>query len=354
MRKDKVVLNINDLKPGMVIAQEIRSENSKILLSQGSIITDEIISKLKEKYFENQITIFTEVDHDDTLERERIEKVKEVEQQFSKFSFNIGSIFESMEMTRKTNMDEVRSFAKTIQDQLNSPSAVIRNIVLYGSGKDSIYRHSVNVAALCYIMGGWLGFDENEINLLTYAAILHDFGKTKIDPNILNKPGTLTSKEFEIIKSHPVLSYNYVKEIPYLNSAVSYGVVMHHERLDGSGYPLGLKDEKIHKFARIIAIADTFDAINSNRLHKSKQSPFIALEVIKKESLGKLDYEYCKVFIEHVTNYYMGESVLLNNGNVCKIIQIDVNNLARPMLLYEQEFLDLKKYKELYIKELVL
>ena len=129
---------------------------------------------------------------------------------------------------------------------------------------------------------------------------------------------------------------------------------MHHERLDGSGYPLGLKDNQIHQFARIIAIADVFDAINSDRLYKKSRGPFEALEIIKKESLGRLDYEYCNVFINHVINYYMGENVLLNNGKTCKIVQIDANDLTRPLLLDDSGFIDLKKSKDLYIEKLVL
>lgn len=354
MEKEKMFLTINDLKPGMVVAQEIRSDNSKILLSAGSIITEGIITILKEKYLENKISIYSEVDSDDPLELEKIKITEDLEKRFSNFSYNIENIFDDMELSRKTNMNEVRSFAKKVHDELNSPSAVIRNIVLYGSGSDSIYRHSVNVAALSYILGGWIGFDEIQVNLLTYSAILHDFGKTKIDKNILNKPASLTSKEMEVIKSHPIIGYNYVKDIPYLDKSVGYGVVMHHERLDGSGYPLGISGDKIHNFARIIAIADTFDAINSNRVYKSKKSPFIALETIKKESLGKLDYEYSKIFIDHVANYYIGENALLDTGDVCKIIHIDSNDLARPMLLNKDEFIDLKQRKDLHVKELVL
>ena len=129
---------------------------------------------------------------------------------------------------------------------------------------------------------------------------------------------------------------------------------MHHERVDGSGYPLGLKGSAIHKFAKIIAIADVFDAINSNRGFKKKKLPFEALQIVKTESFGKLDYKYSKIFLEHIVNYYTGEVVLLNTNEKCKIIQMNVNNLAKPLILKDREFIDLEKEKDLYIKEMLL
>ena len=129
---------------------------------------------------------------------------------------------------------------------------------------------------------------------------------------------------------------------------------MHHEREDGSGYPLGLKGNQIHQFGKIIAIADVFDAINSDRGYKRKKAPFEALQIVKNESLGRLNYEYVKIFLEHIINYYLGEQVILNNGDKCKIIQMNINDLERPLLLKDDNFIDLSKCKELSIKELLL
>ena len=117
---------------------------------------------------------------------------------------------------------------------------------------------------------------------------------------------------------------------------------MHHEREDGSGYPLGITGEKIHYFAKIIAIADEFDVMNSDEAYKNKRGPFEILEIIKEKSLGKLDYEYSKIFLEHIVNYYMGEDVILNTDEKSKILQMNVNNLARPLVLKDGEFIDLE------------
>ncbi|WP_416176665.1 HD-GYP domain-containing protein [Clostridium sp.] len=172
--------------------------------------------------------------------------------------------------------------------------------------------------------------------------------------SIVQDEQNLSEEEFKIFKTHPVIGYNFVKKIPYINKSIFYGVLMHHEKMDGSGYPLGITGDKIHKFAKIIAIADLFDEVNSNKYSQNISGPFEALKVIQEQSLGKLDCEYCNTFLNHVINYFIGENVLLNNKKSCKVIQININNLTQPLLLDEDGFLDLKKEKDLYVEKLVI
>lgn len=349
MKKHKKLLNIDELKVGMITAHEITSENT-LLLGKGLPITQQIIDKLTETYFYNKIEIYFDEESSTYSNFNKENTIEEIENSFIELSLNMQNIFDTMVHFPSSNIEDVRQFVSRIQEELTSTSSIIKNIVLYGSGLDTIYRHGVNVAALSAIFGRWIGLNSDELNLLTYSAILHDFGKIKIDKNILDKPSSLTQKEFNEIKHHPIIGYNYLKQIKFLDKSVSLGVLMHHEKLDGSGYPLGLKGNTIHKFGKIIAISDVFDAVNSNRIYKKSKKPFEALALIQELSLGKLDYEYCNIFINHISNYYIGETVLLNNGLICKIIQIDVNNIQRPLLLYNNIFIDLKKEKDLYIE----
>jgi HD-GYP domain-containing protein (c-di-GMP phosphodiesterase class II) len=129
-------------------------------------------------------------------------------------------------------------------------------------------------------------------------------------------------------------------------------VLMHHERADGSGYPLQAKEDKIPMYAKIIAIADTFDNVNSNRYSKEFRGPFDALKVIKDESLTKLDCNYSNVFLNHMVNYYIGEDAVLNDGRSCRVIQVQMNDLGRPLLLDDNGFIDLKQEKNLYVEKL--
>lgn len=355
MRKKQKSITVNELKAGMIIASNV-DQDGKVLLAKNITITQSIIDKLKRIYFFGEIEVYYE---EEILEetKKKIDS-KKIANEFNELSLSLSSVFDNMiyedGKINSTSIQEVREFRKKIKEELKSTSIVIKNIIFYGSGEDSIYRHGVNVAALSSLLGSWIGMDENQLNLLVYSALLHDFGKTKIDENVLKKNMPLTKDEFNIIKSHASVGYNYIKNIEFWDKSVSYGVLMHHERIDGSGYPLGIKGEQIHPFAKIIAIADVFDAINSNRGYKRKKLPFEAMQIVKTESLGKLDYEYSKIFLEHIANYYMGEEVLLNTDEICKIIQMDVNNLDRPLVLKDGDFIDLAKEKNLYIKEIIL
>ena len=351
---DKKLIDIEELKPGMILAKDIEFEG-RVLIGEGISISESIVERLKKQYMLQKIEVYTDepnIYENMILKKEK--SIEEIEESFNKLTENMKDMFNNISNIKNNGMEEVREFAKKIQEELKSTSSVIKNIVIKGSGDDAIYRHSVNVAALSSILGKWIGLDETKINLLTYSAILHDFGKTKINEKILNKTEPLRNSEFKEIATHPVIAYNYIKEIAFLDNSVSYGVLMHHEREDGSGYPLGIKEDKIHIFAKIIAIADVFDVVNSNRGYKKKKGALEALEIIKEESLGKLNYEYSNIFLNHIVNYYMGENVLLNNGNVCKIIQVDLNNISRPLLLGENGFLDLKKEKHFNVENLIL
>lgn len=353
MLTKKKSLPISELEPGMISAMDINFQG-KILLSKDVKINEMIISKLRQNYIVDKIDIYIQEDSDEIITN-RIKTQQELEATFNEFSSNLEEVFDNVHSIGTSGMEDIRNFTKRIHEEFKLTGNVIKSVVLYGSREDSIYRHSINVAAISFILGKWLGLNEVEINLLTYSAVLHDFGKMKIDDSIVKKNfNELTSGEKEIYKSHVVAGYNAIKKIPYLDPTVAYGVLLHHERMDGSGYPLGIKDNKIPRFAKIIAIADLFDQVSSNRYHKHVKGPFDALKIIKDESMTKLDTMYCNMFLNHIANYYMGEIVMLSNNQECKVIQVNVNDLSKPILLDDKGFLDLTKEKNLYVKNLMV
>lgn len=350
--KNKKALSIEDLRVGMACVADIKF-NGRVLISEGVPLTEVMIEKLKSSYFYHKIEVYCDEDESDHISRLTNESIKHVTASLDKLADNLSTLFDDMTYLKTNGIEEIRQFALDIEKELYNTNSLVKCIILSGSETDSIYRHSVNVASISALLGKWLGMPNEQIKLLTYSALLHDFGKTKIPKEILNKPSSLTSDEFNLVKTHPVSAYNIIKEIRFLDKSVSYGILMHHERLDGSGYPLGLKSESIHQFAKIIAIADTFDAINSNRPYKLSSTPIDSLLIMQQESLHKLDYQYCKVFLEHLLNYYTGENVLLNTNEVCKIMQLNLNNLSNPLLLHDNELINLTSHNNLRIEKLL-
>ena len=355
--------DIEKLTKGKIAEKDIIVDD-KILVKKGAILTEEIIKKLQNEYLENPI--FHELYKESSLKdvtcnldevEQEIKKreeilLDEVIVKVQKYTEEMKDIFEKLDSSNIPNMIEIRNFSEKILEELTSPRMAVKNIVLYGSGNDSVFKHSVNVTILSVLLGKWLNFDDEKLSCLMRAALLHDFGKYKIQ-EILDKEEELNEDEFRAIRQHPVVAYNLIQNLSYVNDDIKLGILMHHERLDGSGYPLKRKDNQINDIARIIAIADTFDGVNSKRNYKPKKDLFEALETIREEGIEKLDYKYCNVFIEHIINYYIGEYILFNNNKVAKIIQIDVNNLSAPLLLCEDKFLDIRKHKELKIEKIL-
>ncbi|WP_252229635.1 HD-GYP domain-containing protein [Clostridium sp. ZBS15] len=355
MEKKLMLLKISDLKTGMVIGEDVQ-ENNNVLLSKNVVISDKILNKLQTLYNIDEVWVYGE----DSLEKAENSK-KNSEREFKKVEHKLNEICEDLHDVldntvelQKDSLKEIRKLISELQNVIKIPEILIDNLLFYGSENDSIYRHSLNVASISSLLGKWIGFEENKIKLLIYSALLHDIGKCKIDDKIINKSGRLNSKDLKKIKEHPVLGYKIIKKINFLDKSVSQSILLHHEREDGSGYPLGITGDKIPDFAKVIAIADVFEAINSNRCYRNKKSPFEAIQIIKEESFGKLDYNYCNIFLEHIVNYYIGREVKLNNNKIAKIVQMNINELDRPFIFLENEFLDLKENKDLIIEQFIL
>lgn len=173
---------------------------------------------------------------------------------------------------------------------------MVKSLVFAIEAKDRYTRgHSERVSTYCMLMGARLGLGKKEYEELKWSSILHDIGKIGIPESILNKKDQLTGAEFEIIKNHPVKGSKILKPIEYFTGSLP-GIIHHHERFDGSGYPNGLKGEDIPLSARIIAVADTFDAINFSRSYHGAAVDKKVLDTIEKLAGSQLDPQIVKVF----------------------------------------------------------
>ncbi len=214
---------------------------------------------------------------------------------------------------------------------------------------DLTFAHSMNVALICNVFAEWIGFSEDEVKLATACGMLHDIGKLKIDDSIIKKPGRLTDEEFRKIKNHPIEGYKALQH-QNISEHIKNAALMHHEKCDGSGYPFGLKTEKIDNYAKMVAIADVYDAMTSERVYRGALCPFTVIELFEKEGLEKYDIVYIMTFLENVINTYIDNRVMLSNGKIGTIRWIDKQKLSRPMIqLADQSFLELSKHPELRI-----
>ena len=217
---------------------------------------------------------------------------------------------------------------------------------------ESTYAHSLNVAIISRIIGKWLHFSNEELDTLTLAGLLHDIGKTKIPDEVLNKDGKLTDEEFQMIRNHPKYGYDILKSQP-LNSHIKKAALMHHERCDGSGYPMGLTMEEIDDYALIIAIADVYDAMTAARSYRAPLCPFEVIAEFEKDGLQKYKPKYILTFLENIANAYQNNRVMLSDGTSARIVLLNHRRLSKPLVqLDDGACIDLEK-SPLYIKAII-
>ena len=359
MKSNVKSISIYGLKPGMILAENLIL-NGLTLVTKENALNSSIIKKILEFYPLDSVSIYSpeEATLLPSSEISRHDNLIQTEKILNHFSNRMDNFLGSIEKNKELDLTEIKAMSKEILDNLNDYDSILKSLTNSRTIDEYLKRHCVNVALLSSMLGKWLNLSNKDLSLLTYAAFLHDIGKTKVDQAVLNKPSKLTKPEFEEIKKHSVYSYDLLHNIPNLDESVSLGVLMHHEKLDGSGYPMGLKEDKISTFAKIIGITDMFDAMTSDRVYSKKLNPFAVLEIMQHDCMGLFDYNFLNTFIKQMSNYYTGEMIKLSNGYIGKIIKIDLNNISNPLVSInsdtkDTDFIDLSNDKNLFILELL-
>ncbi|KRF63581.1 hypothetical protein ASG99_05500 [Bacillus sp. Soil768D1] len=185
------------------------------------------------------------------------------------------------------------------------------------------YKHNIGVGIIATYLGTKLGLSKESLSDLTLAAILHDVGKTRIPERLLEKPGKLTATEYDEIKRHTIYGYELLKSIPGIPPSIALTALQHHEREDGQGYPHKLKGSNIYYLSKIVAIADVFHAMSSDRVYHQAMPFYKVIEQMNRDVFGKFNPEMLLVFINKLMGTLVGKKVLLTNQQIGTIIMIN-------------------------------
>ena len=363
----------------MIIAEDVYRANGTILFPKHTMLNELMISKLPtynimELPIEDGPIEKPELDLDKLIElaRKDMEAKQAVKANMEdsyvqklKAGAEYKNFCEKYD-TAVSNINElISSFIKN-GDELNTDALVSSALGLMDGSTihifdmlhnmpvhdDSIYEHSLNVALISATIGKWLKLPEADINGLLLAGLLHDLGKTEIPAELLNKRGRLTDEEFAIIKSHPKKGYELIRNIP-LDVKIKEACLLHHERCDGSGYPFGVSGNKISLYAKILAIADVYDAMTSPRSYRQALCPFKAIEIFEQDGFYKYDLKSLMTFLENIGFSYLNNSVLLSDGRKGEIVILNKLYLSKPMVKCGEEFVDLSKFPDLTIETII-
>ncbi|AUG57792.1 HD-GYP domain-containing protein [Acetivibrio saccincola] len=342
----KKEVSICDLVPNMRIAETVLNDFGSVIIMENTVLDEHLIKKLQNQNI-SKIKVFEETN-------KPVTKVKEVFQRnYNQGIYEVKNIISEIIIDKDVNMEKVEKVVDSVIDMSDEKMDLIRCLNQIKSSDEYIYTHSMNVAMLSMLIGKWSGYEGKKLQMLVQAALLHDIGKTKVPPEILNKPGKLTEAEYEEMKKHSTYGYRMLEEKRNVSMDICLAVLMHHEREDGSGYPIGAKSDRIHDFAKIIAVADIYDAMTSERVYKERESPFEVFELMEEKTLSQLSVEVVFTFLNNIASYYIGDLVMLDNGKIGEIVHINPRHVSKPIIKVDDKYLDLTVEKHVKIKHLL-
>lgn len=215
------------------------------------------------------------------------------------------------------------------------------------------YKHNIGVGIIATYLGTKLGLSKESLSDLTLAAILHDVGKTRIPERLLEKPGKLTATEYDEIKRHTIYGYELLKSIPGIPPSIALTALQHHEREDGQGYPHKLKGSNIYYLLKIVAIADVFHAMSSDRVYHQAMPFYKVIEQMNRDVFGKINPKMLLVFINQLMGTLVGKEVMLTNQQIGTIIMINPYEPLKVLMKTNSGILDLRLEKELQIERII-
>lgn len=347
----------SDLQPGMIIAESVSSLNGRqILIPKGGTLTAKTITNIKnwdipyvmivEDTDSSLAATLAVADRDSSAAPQLPKMLIKQSIDFSNvLKSSTASVNESLENIRMNKSIDIKQFHKLslqIFQHLIHPSEAVNRLVFALPEEKSLAYHSVMVASLSGMLADWMGLGSKDIKEIILAGLLHDVGKTQLPTFAFTNEDSI-SENSEVIQTHVLLAFKLLKGSKIISAEVLAAVVQHHEFMDGSGFPQHLSGEKIHVFARIIAVVNHLTNIIEDC---TSINPFMLLQSLKMEMFTKLDPGVCDIFIHRISDYLTNSSVILEDGRKARIAFLPSINPIFPVLKVDDEFIDMQKSKE--------
>lgn len=345
------------LVPGMVVARDVYTYNDQLLIPANTVLTDSIIARL-EFYSIPRVNIADEAPAQQEPESYAAKVInspgfKEFKKNFTKNVLTLqNSIQDVLDKDIPLNEDLLLNQTTSLMAPAATSIEVFDMVHNMRQYDDSTYAHCINVSLICRVMAKWLNLSPEDTDVLTICGLVHDIGKLNIPNEIIKKPNKLTDAEYDIMKTHTTRGYDILR-VQAIDKRISQAALMHHERCDGSGYPNGVTGDKIDDFAKIVAIADVYEAMTASRVYRGPLCPFKVIAIFEKEGLQKYDPHYILTFLEHIVASYINNNVRLSDGRIGEVIMINQNHLSKPIVKVGNDYVDLSKESSLYIEDLV-
>lgn len=338
-------LALRVVKPGMLIDQAIVDRAGRVLIARRTSLDEFHIEALKKM---GVTGVYIREGEEEEIQSEKSQVSEAVQKKYEQVKVEDPAKVKLSESVRKRVAEGIqylyqdtesedftratRSITNDLMRAIEDNDAIAVDISALKISDEYTFKHSVDVATMSMIVAKRYGLDEQQVYEIGIAGLLHDIGKSRIPNELLNKAGKLNSEEFAFMKQHSLLGYQILSGKQELSENIKMGVLQHHEKIDGSGYPMGVSADKINPFAKIISVADIYDALVTERPYKSPFSPRDAVEMIMAMT-GELDIEAMRCFLESVILYPVGTDVELSNGEKARVIENSPHYVLRPKVM---------------------
>ncbi|MBP5183535.1 MAG: HD-GYP domain-containing protein [Lachnospiraceae bacterium] len=359
-----VKLFTNQLAPGMVVAEDVFSYNQQLIASAGTTIDDKLITRFK-FYSINAVSIRVEEDvtaspeapigPSETGNSDIVRNTPEFQYYKNAMPKSVKSLQKEFHSIVTGNVPDQAVLLESVQGMLQQSRNgihVFDMIHCLRDYSDETYAHCLNVSLICYVLGNWLGYSKVDLEILTLSGLLHDIGKSVIPQEILTKPAALSADEYSKVKTHAVRGYDILRPQP-IDNRIKLSAMMHHERCDGTGYPMNLKGNQIEPFAKIVAIADVYEAMTAARTYRAPICPFDVIHLFETEGLAQFDTHFLMCFLEHLNLTYINSRVRLSDGSEGKIVMMNRFALSRPIVKVGRRYIDLSLESKINIDALL-
>lgn len=348
-------LSIDNARPGMILGKPACREDGTVMLDEGHELTIGLLERLTSwgvRFLDVRETV-----SDADAPTAFIANYQPVVEQYQAFAETyrdvidtVSHVFEDARYFRKVPLAKFRELTKcSIMDLMNAPNTLSFIHLIYNENSPG-YQHSLSVSVLSGVLARWMGYSETETEDIILAGLLHDIGKTQLPPEIADNQA-LTDDEMEVMRTHPTLGYKLLSELESFPLSILSAVLQHHERMDGTGYPLGLRGNQIHPYAQVIAVADAYDALTS-RTYLRRLTPFEAVAVLRTEMFEQLNPEICTVFLHNLRTYLIGQYVTLSDGRLAEVVFLGNDLVQLPVVrTMDGTFIDLAKDPSVYIAD---
>jgi putative nucleotidyltransferase with HDIG domain len=348
---------------GRILNTDIYNEQGTLLLGAGKTLTATDIDLLiTHKIMEISIKEPSETKAPENISPPLLQQIDaiwsyepEMANIYKETLSQIKSLFHDVEQGELLNTQEIiTQFSPLIKHTLEHQYA-LHPLHTLKSKDEYTYCHSIHVGLLSSLIARLVGLPDEMCMEVGEAGLFHDIGKLQIPGEILNKPGSLTEAEQAIMRQHPQRGYAMLCQLPHLSKSIADAALLHHERLDGSGYPFGLKHQNIPLSVQIISVADQFDALTSDRPYQAKVSPFEAAQVLWEAQFeGTMNPAIVTPFVMYISQSHVGSRVRLSTGEEGVIVRYHPQEPLRPLVRTDNEtFVELTTTRHVQVVDIL-